>query len=369
MSLISKLTTLGAAGAGSETEQYVAIACSGTVTDLRNSLIVIPFTKSGGFGDFQNIPSGSTAPPNRPATYSQVAWSPDGGAIIFTHFDSPLVSAYAFTSGDSWAIGSKYSNPSPSLLGSSATGLALSNAGDYVAVGTNNSGAPLHTYAWSDSSGFGSTRYIINASNGVEPRALAWSPTDNWIASLGVRGKAVPWTGSGYGTIDDTLTNVSTQYRVTWNNAGDHILFSAVSSTATHRFLIFTWDDSTGFGTNVSPSIPYQAYDAKFSPDDKSIVFATNSLPYVKAYEWDNSTSTLGSLLTDATSYAAARGTNVSFNTDGDVVFLGVDNAKLIEAYEFDSINGFGAKYDRPDLTGFPTSGPHAAGITYKDFG
>jgi len=365
MSVISKLAALAAAGAGGETEQYVAIACSGTVSDLRNSLVVIPFNKNDGFGTYQNIPAGSTAPPNRPATQGQVGWSGDGGAIVFTHFDSPLVSAYAFAGG---ALGAKYSNPSSLPSGSSATGLAFSNSGSFVSLASNTSSNNFYTYQWSDSSGFGA-RYTSNFLGGQEAKGIAWSNTDNWIGTVSNRAKVIKWTGSGYGTEEDTAVNVSGQYRVSWNSAGDHVMFSAVTATATQRLLIYTWNDVTGLGTNVSPSFSFYPYDAQFSPDDKAIVVATNTYPYVKAFAWDNATSTLGSELSSTASPASATGTNVAFNTAGDVVFLGVNNAKLMNAYEFDSTTGFGSKYADPVLTGFPTSGPTCAGIAYKDFG
>jgi len=365
MSNISRLTSLAAAGAGVETEQYVAIACSGTVSDLRNSLVVIPFNKNDGFGAYQNIPAGSTAPPNRPSTYGQVGWSGDGGAIVFTHFDAPLVSAYAFSEG---SLGAKYSNPSSLPSGSSATGLAFSNSGNFVSLASNTSSNNFYTYQWSDSSGFG-TKYTSNFLGGQEAKGIAWSNTDNWIGTVSNRAKVIKWTGSGYGTEEDTAVNVSTQYRVSWNSAGDHVMFSAATASATQRLLIYTWDDVTGLGTNVSPSFSFNAYDAQFSPDDKAIVVATNTYPYVKAFAWDNATSTLGSELSNTAPPASAVGTNVAFNTAGDVVFLGVNNAKLMNAYEFDSTTGFGSKYADPVLTGFPTSGPHAAGISYKDFG
>lgn len=371
MSNISRLTTLAAAGAAVETEQYVAITCTGTVSDLRNSLIVIPFNKNDGFGTYQNIPAGSTAPPNRPDSYSRVDWSASGGAILFTHFDAPLVSAYAFSSG---AIGSKYSNPATSLAGSSAFGLAFNNSGSHFAVGSNSSTNNLRTYQWSDATGFG-TSAVSNAIGGKSPWGLSWSPTDGWIglATSPVDVKAVAWTGSAFGTIDTNPFGSLTQvYNISWNNAGDHVAVAGYdASVNTNRLLIAQWSNSTGFGTVVSPAwtASVQILDAKWSHDDAAIVCAVNSSPYVKAFAWDNSTSTLGSELPNTASAASATGNAVDFNTAGDVVFVGVNNAKLLNAYEFNSTTGFGSKYADPVLTGFPTSGPVTAGIAYKDFG
>lgn len=373
MSMISKLTTLAAAGAAVETEQYVAIAVTGTVTDLRNSLIVIPFNKNDGFGTYQNIPAGSTAPPNRPSTYSQVDWSASGGAIAFTHFDAPLVSAYAFSNG---AIGAKYSNPPTALAGSAASGLAFSNSGSRVAVGSNNSNNNLRAYAWSDATGFG-TSAVTSSIGSAEPWGLSWSPTDGWIglATAQPDVKAIAWTGSAFGTVDTNPFSPITQvYRISWNNAGDHVLVAGYdASNNTKRLMIAQWSNSTGFGTVVSPAFTasVQIRDAKWSPDDKAIVCGVNLPPYIKAFAWDNATSTMGSELPNKALLFAADAlvTSVDFNTAGDVVFAGVNNAKLINAFEFNSTTGFSSKYTNPVLSGFPTSGPVTSDISYKDFG
>lgn len=375
MSNISRLTTLAAAGAAVETEQYVAITCTGTVSDLRNSLIVIPFNKNDGFGTYQNIPAGSTAPPNRPSTYGRVDWSASGGAILFTHFDAPLVSAYAFSGG---SIGSKYSNPASVMPGSSASGIAFNSAGNRFAVGSNSTGSgganSFAVYQWSDATGFGS-RTTSNFTGGQEPWGLSWSPTDGWIgvATQAPDVKAIVWTGSAFGTVDTNPFSTLTQiYNISWNNAGDHVAVAGYdASVNTKRLLIAQWSNSTGFGTVVSPAwtASNQILDAKWSHDDAAIVCAVNSSPYVKAFAWDNSTSTLGSELPNTASAASARGNVIDFNTAGDVVFVGVNNSKLINAYKFNSTTGFGSKYADPVLTGFPTSGPVTAGIAYKDFG
>ena len=162
----------------------------------------------------------------------------------------------------------------------------------------------------------------------------------------------------------------TTQYRTHWNNAGDHVLMAGSSATTTRRLMIWTWSDSTGYVADVSPALSYNTIrDAKWTHDDTAIVFTYSGYPYLRAFAWNNGTSTLGSELSGPATAPAAKGTNISFNTDGDVVFVSVDNAKLVEAYEFNSATGFGAKYDLPVLTGFPTSGPVAAGMDYKDFG
>ena len=377
MSNISRLTSLAAAGAGGETEQYIAIACSGTVSDLRNSLVVIPFNKNDGFGDYQVIPASSTAPPNRPATYGRVAWSKDGGAILFTHFDAPLISAYAFNSG---AIGAKYGNPSSTPPGSSASGMAFNPAGSRIALGTNSTASgganSVCAYLWSDSSGFGS-RAGTNFTSGVEPRSLAWSPTGNWVGATSTRPKAVRWTGSAFGTYDEFLQNDDI-YDVSWNPTGDYVAFAQYKiyggnpANLLRRLVILEWDDTTGFGANVSRNLNDGTSlhkGVRWSPDNKSIVLAGATAPYVKAFAWDNDTGVVGPALPNTAATTGIVANYVNFNTAGDVVFVGLNNSKLIAAYEYDSTTGFGAKYDDPDLTGFPTSGPYASGIDYKDFG
>lgn len=363
----SKQLIQAAAGAGSETEQYIAVASTGTVTDLKNSLVVWPFSKSEGFGTRQNLP---TAPPNRPSTYSQVSWAPSGNAIAFTHFDNPVISVYSFSNG---TIGSKYSNPPNYPSASEGQGVAFSNNGDAIVYTTNTSGTKLYGYTWTDASGFGSTRYGVYRDTAM--LGVAWPPSDARIAVVQqspARLISVPWNDPGFGSISVLSEAFTSLYRVNIHPNGNWIVASGFDSTiATKRVIVRAWSDSTGIGTtDYSPSMTSgtQVRAAKFSPDGNAIVFTSNGYPYIHAYPFNSSTGAVGTKFSNPSTAADFRGTEISFNTDGDVVFMGVDNSKLVNAYEFNSSTGFGSKYTNPDVSGLGT-GPKCSGMDYIDLG
>lgn len=363
----SKQLIQAAAGAGSETEQYIAVASTGTVTDLKNSLLIWPFSKSEGFGTRQNLP---TAPPNRPSTYSQVSWAPSGNAIAFTHFDSPGVSVYEFSNG---TVGSKYSNPSGMPGVGEGIGVAFARGGDAIAFTTSSNYYKVHGYTWTDASGFGSTNYTFYQNDGK--RGIAWAPSDTHIVGAVQESSSnkffqVQWNDPSWTSYSTVSGTYNATYRMEFHPNGNWVIGSAYDSTNSYeRAPIYSWSGSaltleTGFAMTAGTEVR----SAKFSPDGNAIVLTSNGYPYIHAYPFNSSTGAVGTKFSNPSTAADAQGTEISFNTDGDVVFMGVNNSKLVNAYEFNSSTGFGSKYTNPDVSGLGT-GPKCSGMDYIDLG
>ena len=363
----SKQLIQAAAGAGSETEQYVAVACTGTVTDLKNSLVIWPFSKSEGFGTRQNLP---TAPPNRPSSYSQVSWSPSGNAVAFTHFDNPGISVYAFSDG---AVGSKYSNPPGLTSVSEGQGVAFARGGDAIAFTVNKNYYKVQGYTWTDASGFGSTGYTFYQNDGK--RSVAWAPSDTHIVGSVQESSSnkffqVQWSDPSWSSYSTASGSYSATYRMYFHPNGNWAIGSAYdASDNTKRAPIYSWSGSaltleTGFAMTGGTVVR----SAAFSPDGNAIVLTSNGYPYIHAWPFNSSTGAVGTKFANPSTAGDYRGTEIKFNTDGDVVFMGTENSTLLNAWEFNSSTGFGSKYTNPDVSGLGT-GPKCSGMDYIDFG
>jgi hypothetical protein len=365
-----------AAGAGGETEQYVALLAGGSgFTNETHTTAVFPWTKSGGFGNQLN--SSTFIYPNRSVgTAPQISFSPDKGALVAVHSDAPHATAVDWDAG----YGSKYTNPSTAIGGSYGEGLAFHPNGDYLAVGS--SGAPyLQVYDWSDASGWGARK-----SNSWNPNStvnnLAWHPDGGWLVAVtqaSQRWNAVKWTGSSLTTRYEPPNDPwprGIAYRTSFNNAGTYVAVGAFNSTSNspYRLNVRQFNAASAgnpFGTGVTINLPDSVgttvYDVKWTPDDNALVILTNVSPYIHAYAWSNSTG-LGSKFSNPSVSASNRPTDIAFNTDGDVVFISTNDSVMLEAYEFSSSTGFGSKYSSPTLSGY-TSLSEGSGVAYLDMG
>lgn len=373
MSNISRLLNLSSGG--SETEQYVAITVGGSgFTNGTHTTAVFPWSKSEGWGTQLNT-STSIYPNRADSIWSQIAWSPNKGALASTHFDSPLATAVAWDAG----YGTKYTNPSTAIGGSSAQGIAFHPNGNYLAVGSNST-PYLQVYDWSDSTGWGSRR-----SNSWNPNSLVnyltWHPDGGWLIAItqnSQRWHAVKWTGSSLTTryeTPDSFYPQGTAYKTSFNNAGTYIAVGAYhASDDRYRLIIREFNASSSgnpFGTvatvNIPSSVAVGVFDVKWTPDDSAIVLCSTTAPYLHAYEWSNSTG-LGNLYTALSTNAPYYPDSLAFNTDGDVLFAATRNTAMLEAYEFNSSTGWGSKYTSPTLSGY-SSTSDAFGLAYLDMG
>jgi len=381
MSNISRLTSLAAAGAGGETEQYVALLFKGGgFTIGTHTTAVFPWSKSSGFGPQTN--SSASIYPNVGAGIGQIEFSPSKAVLASTHGDAPNATAVAWSSS---GYGSKYSNPSTAIGGGLAKGLAFHPNGNFIAVGSN--AAPyLQVYNWSDASGWGTRRSNSWNPNG-EVQTLAWHPDGNWLIAVtqsSQKWNAVKWTGTALTTRYEPPNDPwprSTTYKTAFNNAGTYVGVGAYDGAANSAYRLnirqFNASSSgnpfsTGVTINLPNSVGTQVYDLKWTPNDDALVITTNVSPYIHAYAWSNS-SGLGSKFAAPSTLPGLYNpvlASLAFNTDGDVIFAShtASTTKKIEAWEFSSSTGFGAKYSSPTLSGYNNSSQGEA-IAYVDLG
>lgn len=128
-----------------------------------------------------------------------VAFSPAGDAIAVTHFTSPFISVYQWSSA---GFGTRYANPSVLPSVGSGSSVAFTPGGSHLLFAQ---GGNLFAYSWSSATGFGA-RVAAPTLDIDVISAISVSPSGNHIAVAGsapgssARLFVFPWAGGNFGS-------------------------------------------------------------------------------------------------------------------------------------------------------------------------
>ncbi|MBU1043859.1 MAG: DUF5050 domain-containing protein [Candidatus Omnitrophica bacterium] len=142
--------------------------------------------------------------------------------------------------------------------------------------------------------------YLLDTNTAKEEQILkdlgriaypAWSEQNNSLAFTRyddtLTDESELWTVALDGTGQRVLTNLpGMQYDASWSNDGKHILYSALESYGKHHIWIMDIDGKNSKQLTSND----KAYDlsAVFSPDDKTIAFASNQTGNFEIWLMDN---------------------------------------------------------------------------------
>lgn len=265
-------------------------------------------------------------------------------AIGVAHYGSPYISAYSWTTVS--GFGSKFSNPATIPGGNPSREVTFNPAGNVIAV-VNDATPFILAYPWT-TSGFG-TKYSNPATlPGFAGYGLAFNTTGDSIAHASPGGgtQVYSWNNStGFGTkyAGSGPSSMSAHF----DSNGGAILSAGVNSPYVDAY---AWSDSTGFGTKFSnPSTmtgATEARQAKFSPSSNSVVIAHSGSPYVSGYAW--SSSGFGTKFSNPATALSGNGEACAFNPSGSVVAVGHVNSPFVSVYNWSNSTGFGSKISDP---------------------
>ena len=169
---------------------------------------------SSGWGSYKTNPISTT-------TYTEIALSPSGNAVVFGSNTNGYLKAYRYTQGTGW--GSAYA-AAPSIPSSGMGELIVFKPSGTAIIVCSVSSPYIHAWSWSDSTGFGS-KY-------ANPTTL---PTSRPAC-------------------------------VSWHPDGDRVVCGSV---------MYAWSDSTGFGSVLQTGIPTGSRSS-FSPDGSCYMTGKN---------------------------------------------------------------------------------------------
>ena len=177
---------------------------------------------------------------------------------------------------------------------------------------------------------------------------------------------------SGYGAAYSAPTGLTKNVTTTRMNPDKNVVVtSSTVGGATDTVTAFSWSATSGFGTKYSGiSLNAQAGDAKFNPDNSSIVVATGNNPSVLAWGWTNA-SGFGTQYTSWTT-GPTNGSlyGATFNIEGTaVVAVQGGTTPSLMATAWSNSTGFGTNYSDGESTLSncyqPTFTPQGTSVVY----
>ena len=233
-----------------------------------------------------------------------------------------------------------------SIIGVFNGGAGGAAGSSYVAVGHDTTPF-ISTYAWSDSTGFGS-KYAnpatlptaavygtaFNPSNTAISVAIDASP---WVSIY-------PWSSSGFGTkyANPATLPTATGITTTWSGSGNDVFYATQASP-----YIFAYPFSSGFGTkyaNPSTLPTGTGYGISYNNVANVIGISHATTPFVSTYPWS---SGFGTKYTNPATLPAAAGRGLNFSPNGS--YLAVSYASSTAPSYFGIVypwsSGFGTAY------------------------
>lgn len=293
-----------------------------------------------------------------------VAFSPDGNAIVVAHSSGLIAYPWSSVTG----FGNKYPDPPPGL-GGNPIALTFSPSGDAIAVSYQNI-PNVTVYRWSPQTGFGSVYanpQVLSERAGRD--GICFSPAGDAIMVSGGRiGNAWRWSSAnGFGTKYDNPTGSSNDGRgfAKFNPTGNFLATGLGEGS-----IAFPWSSANGFGTAIilATTSGSTALGGAFSPSGDALITLSESNPTVTARRW-SSVNGPGSLYANPATQTG-RGNKVAFHPAGDAVVMSDlqtsnTNQCCFRAYPWSSATGFGVKYPDPANPVLPTG----AGVAFSPAG
>lgn len=243
-----------------------------------------------------------------------------------------------------------------------------SETGRAVAVALANT-PWIYAWRWSNSSGFGEAYTGPTISSDLlNCEALSFHPAGNAVVLGGDatvdRVQAWQWSsiagfGTKYANPSGFPTSNYTGRSINFNRAGTAVAAANLQASVSNlRFLVYTWDSNTGFGTRFTdPATTLNTngvQDLVFTPTDQAIIYGVSSSdptnPGVKAVRWNNTTG-FGSAYSSPATYADFSGSmnGVAVNPAGTAVAATGPNATTsCYAWSWSDASGFGSRYSNP---------------------
>lgn len=273
---------------------------------------------------------------------------PYTGAIAFAGRNSPYVFVYEWSPA---GFGTKYADPA-SLFTTTASSLDFHPNKNALAV-CSSASPRLSAWQWS-ASGFGARYTSPTVTAGAAD--VRYSPDGNYVLITQTTSPFLatyPWTpGGGFGAASPSLSGLKRFIGISFNRAGDVVVFSASETTAASNIYAYPWS-SGSYGTKYADPVskpPYTVYNTVFTPDDSAIIASTQQTPYFHAWQWSASgfgTKYANPATTPSGSVTGMVGLDIS--PDGSaVVGYALATGICVHAYEWNNASGFGTKYSDP---------------------
>lgn len=306
-----------------------------------------PFKASTGWGTKYADPS-----TNPGQDIGAGCWNHDG-TVAFASATGALGNAIAWPFNTSTGFGTKYSNPS----GLGSIFKMVTNAAGNVVTTATFPGNP-QAISWNNSTGWGSLFSGPSTSPGFSlGRGIAWHPAQNAIAVSGTSGnylQAYAWSNGWSTKFANPTGGTGANYgnKPTFNNAGNAVGVGIDTSPTS----VDVWIWSNGFGSKFSSpsSNPGNlGFDVSFNPTDTAIGVGTRdagSASQLSIYTWNNSTG-FGTRYTTPAGYNGGETPTITWTADNKNVLIASYGAPYVWAYSWSDATGYGTKFANPTTT------------------
>lgn len=269
---------------------------------------------------------------------------------------TPYILTYPWD--DSTGFGTKYSNPATLPTGAAMWAVRWSPNGEQLFF-FQTASPYIGGYPWSDS-GFG-TKYsnpsTLPSGRPTFNTGLAISPNSASLihTSGGANIEAYAISSAGFGSKYTNLSSGGTCYGVAFSPSGNAIAVSSGTFPSGYPFVkAYEWSDSTGFGSQYSdpatvPANNAECYGCAFSPNGDAVAFTSALSPYLFVYPWDDSTG-FGTKYSNPATLPSSSTYGIDFSPAGDAIVVGSSSAgaTAMVGYPFDASTGIGTKYANP---------------------
>lgn len=308
MSLISKLTTIAAAGSGGPTGSYIALAHS-----TSPYFTLLDHTTKG------SVSSADTYTLN--GAGQAVGFSPEGEYIAVGHDN------VYFKLLDHTTVGSVSLTSSTRIIGDNVDYLSFSPTDTYIAVGEKNR---VHLIDYSNPSSVSKVATFTFTGTENTVRGVDFSPDGNYIAvahQSTPRFTLLDHTTAGSLSSADTYSITAASgdyfgaYSVAFSPVGDYIAVGMHGNGGYPRVVLL--DHTTAGSVSLATTnalIPGRVADLSFSPDGKYLAATHATSPYFTLLDH----TTAGSLSFAASQVLSANdGYSVAFSPDGKYIAVG----------------------------------------------
>lgn len=305
-----------------------------------------PFTAENGWGTKYTDPG-----TNPGADISAGCWNSDG-TVAFAAASSGNGNAIAWPFNTSTGFGTKFSNPS----GVNGTSKMKANAANNAVALANNPGE-IQAINWNNSTGWGSLYSAPATLPGFTiGRGVTWNPAGNVLAVSGTSGnylQAYIWS-SGFSTkYTNPSGGASSNYgnKPSFNNAG-----SAIGVAIDQNPYVQVWEWSSGFSTkysNPGTTPGGLGFQVSFNPNDTCIGVGTRdagSNSQLSIFTWSNSTG-FGTRYTTPAGYNGGETPTIVWTADNKNVLVSSYGTPYVWAYPWTDSGGYGTKYANPATT------------------
>ena len=304
-------------------------------------------------------------------TTFKLAWADlpnsDTTDIAVTGFNTPFIHAWAWNYNT--GFGSKYANPA-TLPASTSRGVDFFGNGSTQVydIAVTHFGSPyVSVYPWTTGVGFGS-KYanpaVLPGSGFVTAEGVSfqYNPPNSFIAVVSETSPYVfvyPWTtGVGFGSkmADPATLPPDPGTSVAFGN-----IVLAVTTASSPYVSVYQWS-ALGFGSKYANPVTLptgSANDVSWhtpaNPDPRAIAVAHNTSPYMSVYPFNNVTG-FGSKYANPVTLPTGNGLGIDFTAGvaagSRSLAVGHANSPYVSVYPFDTVSGIGTK--SADFTTLP---------------